>query len=73
MCQAFPKSRKWLEKARLVGTAIVAAIRQVGFDVFPDPTSRFPNHARIIHPDSIDGFVDENLKELEKIFQNTKE
>jgi hypothetical protein len=43
MRHAFPKSRKWNQAAQQVGTATVAAIRQAGFEIVPDPTSRFAN------------------------------
>jgi hypothetical protein len=71
MRQAFPKSRKWRAAAGTVGSTTAAAIRQTGFDLVPDPTARFPNHARLIHPDGIGGFTDHKLKELAQVFDNT--
>jgi hypothetical protein len=71
MRRAFPGSRKWRETAHTVGTAIVAAIQEVGFDVVPDPTARFPNHARLIHPQGVMGFTDENLATLAATFRDT--
>jgi hypothetical protein len=71
MRQAFPRSRKWQAMAGTVGSTTAAALRQAGFDVAPDPTTRFPNHARVIHPDGIGGFVDENLTRLVQAFHDT--
>ncbi len=68
---AFPGSRKWRTTSRVVGTSTAEAIRQTGFEVVPDPTSRFPNHARLIHPDGIAGFTDERLELLSQVFQDT--
>jgi hypothetical protein len=47
MRRAFPGARKWRETAQ-VGTTTAAAIREAGFDVVPDPTTRFPNYT--FHP-----------------------
>jgi hypothetical protein len=71
MRRAFPGSRKWREAAHTVGTTIAATIWEVGFDVVPDPTTRFPNHARLIHPQSAAGFTDERLVALAAIFRDT--
>jgi hypothetical protein len=71
MRRAFPKSRKWQQGSQTVGTATAAAIRAAGFDVLPDPTSRLSNHGRLIHPDGLAGFTDENLKRLSQAFQDT--
>ncbi len=71
MRQAFPQSRKWQVASQTVGTTTAAAVRQAGFELVPDPTSRFPNHARLIHPEGITGFSDENLKTLAQTFQDT--
>ena len=57
--------------ARTVGTIADAAIRAVGFDVIPDPTTRFPTHHRLIHPDGVAGFTDANLARLAAAFANT--
>src|SRR5581483_9730866 len=59
MRQAFPDPRKFARlhgQAETVGTGTVAAIRAAGFDVLPDPSTKFPNHARVIHPDGAAGF-----------------
>jgi hypothetical protein len=71
MRQAFPRSRKWQTASRTVGTATLAAVRQAGFDVFPDPTARFPNHGRLIHPNGAAGFDDANLSLLSQAFHDT--
>jgi hypothetical protein len=73
MRQAFPRSRKWQETSRTVGTTTASAVRQFGFDVVPDATARFVNHARMIHPDGIDGFNDAKLDKLAQTFENTTE
>ena len=69
MRRAFPKSRKWQQNSHTVGTA-TAAIRAAGFDILPDSTDRFPNHGRLIHPDGLAGFTDENLERLSQAFQD---
>ena len=64
MRQAFPDPRKFArlhQLAETAGTTTVAAIRAAGFDVWPDPSTKFPNHARIVHPNGIAGFSDANL------------
>jgi hypothetical protein len=71
MRRAFPKSRKWRDGARIVATATASAIRVAGFDVLPDPTAKFPNHARLTHPDDSMGFTDERLEPLSRAFSNT--
>ena len=71
MRRAFPGSRKWRETAHTVGTTTAAALREAGFDIVPDPTTRFPNHARLIHPQGVTGFADENLVTLAAAFHDT--
>ena len=39
-------------------------VRGANFEVVPDPTSRFPNHARLIHSSGVVGFSDENLERV---------
>ena len=70
MRQAFPNSRKWRDSAHTVGTTTAAAVRQAGFELVPDPTSRFPNHARLIHPSGVVGFTDTNLAQLVRVFHD---
>ena len=71
MRRAFPGSRKWRETAHTVGTITAAAIREAGFDIVPDPTTRFPNHARLMHPQGVTGFTDEHLVTLAATFRDT--
>ncbi len=71
MRQAFPNSRKWRDAAGTVGTTTAAALRQAGFEIMPDPTARFPNHARLIHTDGVAGFSDVNLEALAQTFSDT--
>jgi len=71
MRRAFPGSRKWRETAHTVGTTTAAAIREAGFDIVPDPTTRFPNHARLMHPQGVAGFTDEHLVTLAATFRDT--
>ena len=56
------------EAAETVGSTTEEAIRGAGFDIMPDPTRKFPNHNRIIHPEGAAGFIDENLARLSKAF-----
>ena len=72
MRQAFPHSRKWRETAHIVGTTTVKAVRTAGFQLIPDPTDRFPSHARLIHPRGTEGFADENLERLARVFRDTE-
>jgi hypothetical protein len=71
MRQAFPGSRKWLQTAETVGSTTAEAIRQAGFEIVPDSTNRFPNHARLIHADGSVGFTDDRLEVLAKAFHDT--
>ena len=73
MRRAFPRSRKWREAGNTVGTTTAAEIREAGFEIAPDPTTRFPNHARLIHPRGAAGFIDANLAVLADVFHNTME
>ncbi len=74
MRRAFPDPRKYQRLhalAATVGSATVEAIRQAGFEVIPDPTTRFPNHARVVHRQGNAGFSDEALAQLAQAFQDT--
>jgi hypothetical protein len=74
MRQAFPDPRKFARLhglAETVGEATIAAIRAAGFDVLPDPSTKFPNHARVIHPDGAAGFNDVNLERLARAFTDS--
>jgi hypothetical protein len=58
-------------QAESVGSSTVDSIRQTGFDVIAVPTTRLPNHGRIVHPLGTAGFTDENLTELAKVLIDT--
>src|SRR5262249_42048896 len=67
MGAAFPDPRKFARvrgQTRMVGSTTVAAIEEAGFIVFPDPSAKFPNHARLVHPDGVPGFANANLEQL---------
>ena len=68
---AFPNAAKLHELTKTVGSAAEEAIRAAGYDVMSDPTRRFPNHHRLIHPDGAVGFIDGNLARLSGSFINT--
>lgn len=69
--RTFPHATRLLEATETIGSSTVAAIRAVGFDVIADPTHHFANHARLTHPDGVDGFSDANLGRLSEVFTNT--
>ena len=73
MRRAYPRSWKWRQTAGTVATGTGGAVKQAGFDVIPDPTSHFPNHARLIHPAGAAGFTDANLAALAKVLTETTE
>ena len=64
---AFPAAGKLHELTLTVATTSFAAIRSAGFDLIPDPTRRFPNHHRLIHPNGLAGFNTENLARLSAV------
>ncbi|WP_187345105.1 RHS repeat-associated core domain-containing protein [Cystobacter ferrugineus] len=70
MKDAFPNATRLHESARTVGQSTIDRIRAAGFDVIPDPTKKFPNHGRIIHPDGAAGFCDSNLCRLSEAFSD---
>ena len=72
MRSVFPKAAGLHEAAKIVGTTSSELIRSVGFDVISDSTRKLPNHHRIVHPDGVAGFTDENLARLARIFTNTE-
>jgi hypothetical protein len=53
------------------GSTTVEKIRSAGFDVIANPTKRLPHHYRLIHPDGVAGFNDENLVRLSAVFTET--
>jgi hypothetical protein len=66
-----PKAKALHEQAKTIGSATEEAIRGVGFDVIPTPSTALPNHHRIVHPEGAAGFLDENLARLAEVFVNT--
>jgi hypothetical protein len=66
-----PRARMLHEQAKTIGTTSEEAIRSVGFDIIPAPSTALPNHHRIIHPEGAAGFRDENLSRLADVFTNT--
>jgi RHS repeat-associated protein len=73
MRNAFPKATGLLKATETVASGTADAVRRAGFDVIDDPTNKFPNHARIIHPDGLNGFSDENLTRLSEALGTTTE
>jgi len=74
MRQAFPDPNKYArihEASKTVGSATIDSITKAGFGVIADPSAKFPNHARITHPDGVAGFSDANLERLSKVLQDT--
>jgi hypothetical protein len=71
MREAFPAAERLHEAARVVGSTTADKIRSAGFDVIPNPTQKLPNHYRLIHPDGVMGFNDENLARLSGVFTDT--
>jgi hypothetical protein len=74
MRQAFPDPVLFARidlASRIVASATVAAIQAAGFEVRPDPSAKFPNHARLTHPEGVAGFSNENLAKLCSVFQET--
>jgi hypothetical protein len=70
MVDAFPKATNLHKQAETVGSATVKDIREAGFDVIYDPTRNFPNHGRLIHPEGVGGFTQEEFEKLSKAFNN---
>ncbi len=66
-----PRARVLHDQAKTIGTTSQEAIRSVGFDVIPTPSTALPNHHRIIHPEGAAGFTDANLAKLAEVFVNT--
>jgi hypothetical protein len=74
MRQAFPDPRKFARVhalARVVGTTTIAALEGAGFQVVADRSAKFPNHARIAHPEGVAGFSEANLHALSRVFTDT--
>lgn len=71
MRKAFPKATGLQQAAGTVASGTADKVRGAGFEVISDSTNKFPNHARIIHPDGSAGFTDENLKKLSQALDTT--
>ncbi len=75
MRQAFPDPRKFArihELAQTVGSTTIALVEAAGFRVVPDPSLKFPNHARLSHAAGVAGFTEENLQALSRVFVDTE-
>ena len=68
---AFPGAARLHEASRIVGSATEEALRGAGFGLVPDPTRKFPNHHRIVHPEGASGFSEVNLGRLSEAFVDT--
>lgn len=66
-----PKAFELHKQANMIVTASAAAIRSTGFEVIPVSSTALPNHYRIIHPDGIAAFADDNLVRLTEVFHNS--
>jgi hypothetical protein len=71
MREAFPAADGLHETAQVIGSTTIDKIRRAGFDVIPNPTRKLPNHYRLVHPDGVAGFNDENLARLSAVFTET--
>lgn len=71
MREAFPAADVLHEAAQVIGSTTADNIRSAGFDVIPNPTRKLPNHYRLIHPNGVAGFNDENLARLSAVFTQT--
>jgi hypothetical protein len=68
---AFPKAKVLHEAAKTVGSTAGEMIRRADFELIPAPSDALPNHWRIVHPEGVSGFKDENLVRLVEVFVNT--
>jgi hypothetical protein len=71
MREAFPAADGLHEAAQVIGSTTADKIRSAGFDVIPNPTRKLLNHYRLIHPDGVAGFNEENLSRLSAVFTET--
>ena len=71
MVEAFSSAPRLVAAAGTVGSTTPELIRAAGFDIISVPTRNFPNHHRIVHPDGVAGFTDENLGRLAAAFVET--
>jgi hypothetical protein len=66
MRQQFPRMAP--QGQTVVGSATVGQIRKAGFEVIMNPTLRFPQPARLTHPEGATGFTEENRERLARCF-----
>jgi hypothetical protein len=71
MRAAFPRAKGLHEAAKTVGLTTEDLIRGAGFDLIHAPSQALTNHYRIIHPQGVAGFTDENLAKLTSAFVDT--
>ena len=71
MREAFPAADELHKAAQVIGSTTADKIRSAGFDVIPNPTRKLLNHYRLIHPDGVTGFNEENLVRLSVVFTET--
>jgi hypothetical protein len=57
-----------ISQSSIVGQSTLKGIMSSGFSVMPNPTAKFPNHARLVHPIGSEGFNLENRQTLSKQF-----
>jgi RHS repeat-associated protein len=72
MRAVFGPGTRIFDATHVVGSISIEQIRLAGFDVMPNPTTFFPNHFRLIHPEGAAGFSDANLQGLSNLFMNTE-
>jgi hypothetical protein len=71
MKEAFPQAESLRKQSQVVGTTSAEKIKSIGFDLIAKPTRMLPNHYRIIHPEGLAGFNNENLRKLSEIFTDS--
>jgi len=71
MRTAFSHATDLHEAAQTVASTSEELILAAGFDIIHMPSRTLPNHYRIIHPDGVTGFGDENLAKLAAAFTTT--
>jgi hypothetical protein len=71
MREAFPAADELNKPAQVIGSTTIDNIRRAGFEVIPNPTRKLPNHYRLVHPDGVAGFNDENLARPSAVFTET--
>jgi hypothetical protein len=72
MRAAYPKQARLIAATGTIGSTTAELISGAGFDLLSVPSKAFPNnHFRVIHPEGLAGFTDENLLRLSTVFTNT--